>query len=161
MPREDDSSIDGDIVLYRRIPPFGGRVDWTTGEPVPSSQNFSDGNKELSVHLASLCTPEQLLEGHDGFGVVAIPAKVFREECRDSSGNSVVTICRDDVEPQLGHVLVIGKITSGMRARIRAKAQWVHLPARPIDPTQATGGPGVAPPDHTPSGSPHADPPAS
>jgi len=59
MEREDDPNISGDVVLFRRIPPWPDRVTWDeNGQPHFSSFNFKDKDNELSVHLASETTPE-------------------------------------------------------------------------------------------------------
>jgi len=130
MPRQDDPSIDGDMLLYRRVPPFAGRVIWTENGAEATGQNFSDGQDELSVYIATETTPDEVLAGNDGYGVVAIPARVVREACRTADGQPAVIICRDDEEPARGHTLVCGHISPGMRKKLKRAAQWVRLPTR-------------------------------
>src|SRR5262245_24836912 len=122
MDRQDDPSVCGDIVLLRRIPPKGDRVQWDeNGNPTPASQNFKDKDDELSVFIARETTVDAVLAGYDGFGVVQFTA----QEVRDLFGKQVV-ICRDTEDPTPGHVLICGKITNGMAKRLKEKAKWVQ-----------------------------------
>jgi hypothetical protein len=127
MPRQDDPLLSGDLYLLRRIPPWAERVTWTGGEPIPSSQNFKDQHGELSFHLEQETTVEEVLAGHDGFGLVHLTAAQIRQVC----GQAAI-LCRDPPPPS--HVIVCGKLTGGMRNQLRALSQWVRIPAR-LDPT--------------------------
>jgi hypothetical protein len=125
MARQDDPSICGEILLFRRIPPSGGHVQWeANGEPTPASQNFRDKANELSVHMAPETTPDAVLAGHDDFGLVQFTAQDVREVFKES--NAEIIICRDDEDPANGHVLICGKITNGMARRLRGKVRWVE-----------------------------------
>lgn len=125
MTRQDDKTIDGDIVLIRRIPPHGGRVQWgEDGVPEPSSQNFRDQDNELSTFIAAETTPEAVLVGHTGFGLVQFTAGKLRE-CFQDTGVEVV-ICRDEVDAFPGHVIICAKITKGIARKIRDVATWVE-----------------------------------
>jgi hypothetical protein len=121
MDRHDDPSIDGEMVLVRRIPPWGGRVQWdeNSGEPTPSSQNFRDPEKELSTYIVAEATIELVLAGHDGFGLVQFTAG----EARKVLGTDIV-FCRDTSDPIPGHVLICGNITNGMARRFRDIVSW-------------------------------------
>jgi hypothetical protein len=124
MIRHDDTSIAGDLALYRRIPPGANRVTWDEhGNPVPSSFNFKDAEDELSLHIAQETTPDVILAGNPGFGLVYLTARQIRDEC----GHAIL-ICRDDQDPADGHVLVCGKISDGMAKRLSklATKQWVQ-----------------------------------
>lgn len=136
-PRHDDPAIDGNILLYRRIPPWKDNVTWDdAGVPSPASQNFKDPREdELSLHIASETTPDRMLAGHPGFGLVAIRA----DELRAKLGSAFV-ICRDDIDPSDGHVLVCGRITNGMAKGIKKIAHWVpgHEPDRNPPPPPTT-----------------------
>jgi len=129
MDRHDDPTINGDMVLLRRIPPYGDRVQWDdrTGEPTPSSQNFKDRNNELSTFLAAEITADAALAGHDGFGLVQFTAGRVRE----ALGSGII-FCRDTSDPTPGHVIICGKVTDGMARRFRSIASWVpgRWPAR-------------------------------
>jgi hypothetical protein len=142
MNRQDDPALDGDLMLYRRIPPSAERVTWdASGRPIPSSQNFSDSEQELSVHIANETTPEAMLSGHEGFGLVYLMAKDFREIY--TGKNVPLAICRDDKEPENGHVLVCGKPTPKMKKDLRDRAKWVpgRWPARiPPEPSAESAG---------------------
>jgi hypothetical protein len=126
MEREDDPSISGDIILYRRIPPWRDNVTWEENVPRFSSRNFKDGNLELSVSIAAETTPDEMLAGHDGFGLIQLTAQQVRDICGPS-----VKLCRCTEEPAMGHVLICGKIRSAANKLQRA-AKWVdgRWPAR-------------------------------
>jgi hypothetical protein len=129
MPREDDPSLTDDLVVYRRIPPYGGRVEWSeSGEPSFTSQNFSDPRDEWSAHLANESTPEVVLESHDGFGLVQLTLG----DIRAAFANRPLVICRDDEDPANGHILVCGKASPAVRTKLKAVATWVpgKLPNR-------------------------------
>lgn len=125
MPRLDDPNISGEMILYRRIPPWGGRVDWESDGHPPSSQNFRDADEEMSVFIADEVTEGEALEGNEGFGLVSFKAGKVRE----LFGPAII-MCRD--EPPPGHVLICGNITNGMARKLRNAAQWVpnRLPTR-------------------------------
>src|SRR5262249_45274342 len=101
MPRIDDPSISGDILLFRRIPPWPDNVTWDeNGNPTCSSFNFKDDDRELSVHIASETTADEVLAGHEIFGLVHFTAQQVREAC-----GPTIIICRCEEEPAMGHVL--------------------------------------------------------
>lgn len=132
MQREDDPTISGDVVLYRRIPPWPDNVTWDeSGQPSFSSLNFKDKDLELSANMAIEATPDEVLSGHDGFGLIQITAKQVREIC----GNGIL-ICRCPEDPANGHVLVCGKISSGTATKLKRAATWVEgkWPSRPPPP---------------------------
>jgi hypothetical protein len=138
MDREDDPSITGDVILFRRIPPWADRVSWDEAGPVFSSFNFKDKADELSVHIATETTADALLAGHEGFGLVQFTAQQVREAC-----GLGIKLCRCLEEPEMGHVLVCGKISSGAAKRLQRVARWVEgkLPSRnPPDPSGASSG---------------------
>jgi len=134
MPRQDDSTISGDIVLYRRVPPRADRVTWgEDGFPNPSSFNFKDAHDELSLHMAQETSPEAVLAGleHQGFGLVYFTAQQVREICTKPGGPPII-FCRDDIDPTNGHVLLCGKISGAMAKKLSKAARWVEgrWPAR-------------------------------
>lgn len=123
--RRDDPSLSGGLVfLLRRIPPWGGRVEWVDDRPTPASQNFHDQHNELSVHIASETTPDAILQGHDGFGLVQFTAQQVRDAF--SQCNQPVLICRDDEDTANGHVLICGNATPGVRKRLKKCSSWVE-----------------------------------
>jgi hypothetical protein len=135
MDRRDDPTISGDVVLYRRIPPWPDNVTWDQdGQPSFSSLNFKDKNQELSVHLASEATPDDVLRGHEAFGLVQITAQQVRDIC-----GAAIVICRCTEEPAMGHVLVCGKMTGGTVKKLQRAARWVEgrWPARNPPPPSA------------------------
>lgn len=139
MDREDDPSISGDVILFRRIPPWPDRVTWDeNGRPNFSSFNFRDKDNELSVHLASETTADEVLKSHDGFGLVQFTAQQVREACGQE-----IKLCRCSEEPAMGHVLVCGKIGKGAAKMLQRAAKWVEgrWPTRnPPDPSVTLSG---------------------
>jgi hypothetical protein len=139
MDRRDDPTISGDMILYRRIPPWKDNVTWDEmGQPTFSSANFKDRIQELSLHLAAETTPAEMLERHEGFGLIQMTAEQVRTIC-----GSAVIICRCTEEPERGHVLVCGKITGGAARKLKEAARWVERywparnpPAPPTDPLE-------------------------
>jgi hypothetical protein len=128
MDRTDDPTVSGDMVLLRRIPPKGDRVQWDAdGKPTPSSQNFKDKDNELSTYIAAEATEEQVLAGHEGFGLVRITAGKVRELL-----GTTFILCRDTSDPIPGHVLVCGNFTDGIAKKLKKAADWVpgRWPAR-------------------------------
>lgn len=123
MNRQDDPAFDGDIVFLRRIPPHHDRVQWFDGTPFPSSQNFRDPRDELSVFIETETTPATALAGHVGYGIVEITARQIRDAFAEFERE--VVICRDDLNPANGHVLICGRATQGVSRRLRECAQWL------------------------------------
>ncbi len=122
MECEDDPNISGDVVLFRRIPPWPDRVTWdANGQPHFSSCNFKDKENELSVHLASETTPDEVLREHDGFGLVQITAQQVREAC-----GTGIKLCRCREDPAKGHVLICGRISGGAAKKLQRAAKWVE-----------------------------------
>jgi hypothetical protein len=120
MPRENDPSLTDDLRVLRRIPRDADRITWDDrGQPLPSSSNFKDSRQELSLYLESECRLEEVMQGHIGFGVVRLTIRDIRETCGDG-----IVICRDEVDPANGHILVCGRITGGMAKRLQRAATW-------------------------------------
>ena len=138
MPRQDDPALTGDIKVLRRIPPTGDRVEWDAdGTPTPTSQNFRDNRTdELSLYIATETTPERVLHGLCGFGLVELTIREIREVYRNH--NRDLVICRDeDADSGPGHILACGKPSPSMRDKLRTCAKWVdgYWPAKTEDVT--------------------------
>lgn len=116
-----------DLILWRRIPKDKvvrcSDADGIT-KSRPSSDCFSDNLRDgssMSVFDSKLSLGlESILEGHEGFGVVALTVGQVRAEgmtvVRTKDGGS-------------GHCEVVGKKTSGARSRLAKAAVWVIEPA--------------------------------
>lgn len=133
MERQDDPRLSGKVRLWRRIPPWAGRIkqDQQTGELRPSSMNFRDKIHELSVYLAEETTVAEVLRGHEGFGIVEFTAEEVRTLL------SGVILCRDP-QPHPAHVLICGKVTASQSERLAklCASRWVVKPRDvPADPT--------------------------
>lgn len=123
MTRQDDPSLSGDVRLWRRIPPDADRVklDQITQQPRPSSMNFRDKNHELSVYVASETTIDEILAGHQGFGIVELTAAEVRAHV------PAVILCRDP-DPHPAHALVCAKLTRSQSERLARVCRWVVTP---------------------------------
>jgi hypothetical protein len=136
MARQDDPTLAGEIKVLRRIPPTADRVRWDDNNtPIPSSQNFRDNrNDELSMFIASETTPDQILKGVDGYGLVELTLREIREiYAKHTRVLRVLIICRDEgPDDGPGHILVCGKPSPRMNDELRECAKWVpgRLPAR-------------------------------
>jgi hypothetical protein len=125
MPRQHDPALLPSFLVYRRIPPYADRVTWgEDGIPSPSTQNFRDRNDELSVYLAHETTPDRALAGHAGFGLVQFLLQDAVDAFEDAQRPLV--ICRDDDEPDNGHILLCGKATPAISRSIRNASTWVE-----------------------------------
>ena len=142
MPiRADDPSITGDMLLYRRIPPYDGSVGWADETPTFSSKNFADKIHELSFNIAAETTPERVLAGNEGFGIIQVTVEEIRAACTNQlTGKCDIVICRDDENSADGHVLVCGEIRPNMRKRIQKACRWVdgQWPSRELQPERPT-----------------------
>jgi hypothetical protein len=136
MDRADDPSLSGDLLLFRRIPPWPDNVTWSESGPAFSTLNFKDKDSELSVNIAIETTAEEVLAGHDGFGLIQFTAGQVRVACGPD-----IKLCRCAEEPEMGHVLICGKVGGGAAKRLQRVAIWVEgrWPARhppePPDPS--------------------------
>ena len=127
MPRQDDPDLDGDIKVLRRISPKADRVQWDdNGMPIPSSQNFRDNRTdELSMFIANETTPEKVLEGLQGYGLIELTLRDIREVYKKHKRD--LTICRDESDDAgPGHILVCGKPSPRMKDELRDRAKWVE-----------------------------------
>lgn len=131
MPRQHDPSIPVDAPLYRRIPWPGDRVTWDDqGEPAPTKSNFLDKDQELSLYIAAETTPDRVLDGHPGFGLIQITYEQFVAACQEV-GTPDLLICRDEDDPANGHVLICGNVTRGMAKKLQhGPWEWVVKPNR-------------------------------
>ncbi|MBB5110539.1 hypothetical protein FHU28_000378 [Micromonospora echinospora] len=83
---EDDRSIDGSDRCYRRIPPSQAPYNENRGRRWPSSGNLTPSKEdtEVSIYLGSVLDelhllPEDVLEGHEGYGLSCFPAQAARD----------------------------------------------------------------------------------
>ncbi len=117
-PDEDDLTIPGDAVLWRRVPPH-----WYTRHPDGTcevwSAAFSD--HELSADLASIAGSPEITRGaYVDCGVVEIQVAVLRAEGQ--------RVRRDPLPDNEAHVLVLGHKGKSLRRRLRDRARWVIQP---------------------------------
>jgi hypothetical protein len=135
-PHENDPKIDGDVILWRRIPPLTEALkrDEQGDEGPPSSGNFRDRIDQLSVSLKELTTEEAVLKGHPGFGIVAIRAG----DVREILGSDAV-ICPDpnDEKPDPAHKIICFKVTRSQSRKLAGKCKWVREPDVTVNPLSA------------------------
>lgn len=128
-PYEDDQSIADDEQLYRRIPEW--HWDGCPGDSCrPSSAAFYDDpdGQPMSVDIASLSTPESVLEGHDRFALVAFTAQLAR------SSQLIVVPLPLDSNP--AHAVVPGNKTQGVRRTLAKQCTWIVSPDQVVEPPQ-------------------------
>ena len=130
---EDDESISGDTLLYRRVlnqqnPPVR-QIVWDENRNCwrPSSAAFTnhpDGSgmsvgiddtyKELDIE------PTTILNGHPNFSLTAFPTKAVREKNQKT--------IRKPLDGDPAHGEVIGKKTKSVKNAIIANCFWVVEP---------------------------------
>lgn len=118
----DDASIADDAILWRRVPDRHF-VPGPDGRLRPSSAAFDDGGDgdSMSAVLAEAeRNPCPVLQGNDGWGLVAIEVRLIRE-----LGWRVE---RDPVPDEPAHVLVHGDKTKGKMRRVAKECIWVIPP---------------------------------
>lgn len=121
--RQDDPSIQDTDLIWRRIPPWDFFLDENLGRTRPSSAAFDDdpGGQPMSVVIVGeATTPENVLAGHPGFALAAIPVSEVR-----ACGLGVV---RDPLPSEPAHALMIGRKTKSIRSRLARAATWVVPP---------------------------------
>ena len=128
MPPDDDLTISDDDRLFRRVPP--NLIVWNdnAGAPEVSSAAFFDSSDGtgMSVSVESVLRDEGLTErdvlrGYDGFVLVAIAARLVREQ------GQVIVKKPTDSDP--AHAEVIGRKTRGTRRTFKRNALWIVAPS--------------------------------
>ena len=125
----DDGKIGDNELLYRRV--RSDQIEPTRdGKGIrPSSAVLKSSGGPLSVHVASLITPEELLKQYGSFHIAAISAKVARsEKCRlrheaDESG-----------DPAHAHIYgdsPDGSLKAGQASKIAHQTQIILNPKLP------------------------------
>jgi hypothetical protein len=133
QPRSDDLSIGNEEKLWRRIAPSLVHKE-SESEFRPNSGAFLDRNtNEVSVHIASLTTPERALKDYPEHSLVEIPAGLPR-----SLGYAIV---RDPTEKDPSHALIcppLGRTGNPIKSdsrKMAKEAKWIVLkPPASISP---------------------------
>lgn len=115
---EDDPAIVGDLRLLRRVPQ--GRVH--NGKIEDS--NFDEREEGHGLSVTVWLSPQDLedvLLGHEDFGVVCVKASILRAEG--------AIIVRVPLEGNPNHCEVFPRLAKPARRRIREQAPWVFYPA--------------------------------
>lgn len=120
----DDVTIGDDERLLHRIRPNDIVVDPETNQFRPSSGVFRSKSNIISVDIASLTTPERVLENYPTCRLVEIEVGTVR-----SLGCRVV---RDPLPDNPSHALVYGSGTDGRMTKSQARevvnqCRWVHI----------------------------------
>ncbi|MBM2847028.1 MAG: hypothetical protein HW407_2340 [Bacteroidetes bacterium] len=127
MPEwRDDLTISNQERLWRRVPandPDHVKKAPITGEPRLSSAAFKSRTVLISVAIASLTTPEDLLVGYPEHSIVEVTARVVRE--------AGCIIVRDPKPGDTAHAHIIGTkredghLTPSEVGNIANQATWV------------------------------------
>ena len=120
--RHDDNSIPDAEDLYRRLARDWIVPDRVMGGVKISSGAFKDRDKEISVHLSSMITPEDSL-AYGGEGIVALAA-VTAGDAR-SLEQAVV---RDTQPGDPAHALICGRQPKAIQKKLAELARWVREP---------------------------------
>ncbi|WP_146763082.1 hypothetical protein [Micromonospora noduli] len=148
---QDDDTISDDSLLYRRITP--GFINWSKVQPdeqpkIPS-QGFQDYPEDkardehglpgacMSVDLGYILdehglTPEHLLEGYSGYGLVVLNVGQLRQLKGPNGQDWTQGVMRDPRPGAPWHAVAFaraGKKTGGMKNAISGIARWVVIPA--------------------------------
>ena len=136
-PYENDPKIDGDVILWRRIPPLAEplkRDEKGNLEP-PSSGRFRDKIDQLSVFVKELTSENEALKGHPGFGLVEIRAGDVRVIL---GAGAVICPDPDDDPPDPAHKIICFKVTKSQSRMLAGKCKWLREPDVIADRIQVT-----------------------
>lgn len=127
MPSDDDLTISNEDRLFRRVP--RNWIVWDDNEGVASvsSAAFSDSSdgSGMSVSIESVMdekglSVEDILRDYEGFGMVAIAARLAREK-----GQSII---RKPTVKDPAHGEVIGKKRGSVKKAFKRGAEWIVCP---------------------------------
>lgn len=125
MPEpQDDVSIRDEERLLRRIRPGDIYFDTVSNQFRPQSNCFRSTTDIISVHIASLTSPEAVLSEYPAFSLIEITAGELRSfHC---------ILVRDPLENDVAHALVFGEAPGGRMSKGQAKTivkhcRWVCL----------------------------------
>jgi hypothetical protein len=120
---QDDTTIQDEDDLWRRIPPNWIVPDENRGGWRPASQAFNDhpDGSPMSVKLAKEERIEDVMASHSGFFLVAISAGLARQ-CEQK-------VARDPLPDNSAPAVVVGKKKGSVRAKFAKEARWVVAPS--------------------------------
>ena len=134
MP-DDDTSIVGDTILWRRIPQDQCIDDKMRGRR-PTSKAFQNATPErhaevmgpfgythdpgMSVDIASETTEENFIKNNPVEGIVEFPVSLIRDLNQG--------IIRTPIPDDPAHCEVMGKKTQGVQKRLYRECVWVKEP---------------------------------
>jgi hypothetical protein len=129
--REDDPSIDGGTLLYRRVPPA-----WVVPDKNRNCQKLASAafeGDEMSVVVGDTLAeihkaPESILDDYPSFSLVSFSTDLAR------SADLAQIVCRDPEDDGPAHGLVVGKKTEGRKRRLARGSAWVVAPAGACEP---------------------------
>lgn len=123
----DDKTIADSDPIWRRIPPWHFVFDENKGMMRPSSAAFEDhpNGSAMSVVLGKLVseagrTPETVVEGHDGYGLVSFQAGAARKNGQ--------RIAKKWLKEEPAHAEVFGAKTKGVRKALAKASKWIIAP---------------------------------
>lgn len=115
-------------LLLRRIFPHPNYYDGSEGRPTRQVFDKKKG-EHLSAAFSDLTNPEELLVGHDGFGLCEITVEALIAEGLD------VTYEPSEEEGD-AHVAIRGALTGGVRHRLSRQSRCVIAPTIQSGPTK-------------------------
>lgn len=105
--------------LYRRIYPHPNY--YAHGKVTSQAFDRRRGDDHLSMALASLTTPEELLIGHDGYGVLEI-------DVADLTAERLEVRFDPSEEEGPAHVQIRGELPRSVRKKLASQAHVVIAP---------------------------------
>ncbi|MCH9049906.1 MAG: hypothetical protein IIA72_02305 [Proteobacteria bacterium] len=119
---EDDETISLETRVLRRIPP--GRVVKNNTNLRPQSDNFSNHPTGTGTSVSIFVEgsdPLDLLEGHEGFGLVSLTV----QDIRDAG----LGIIRNPTPDDPNHAHIQGEKNRRVKRRLAKAADWIAAPA--------------------------------
>jgi hypothetical protein len=113
----DDPEIAGERWLLRRVPKI------LVHDGVPESSNFREDEEGHGLSVTLWDSAQDLFDiqrDHDDFGVIAVPASVFRD--------AEAVIVRSPLEGNENHCEIFPRLTSGQQRRCKKAVRWVYYP---------------------------------
>ena len=121
---EDDQTISLETRILRRIPP--GKIVKKDPNQRPQSDNFSNHPTGTGTSVSILVEgsdPLDVLEGHEGFGLVSLTVQDIRD-----AGLGIV---RHPTSDDPNHAHIQGEKNRHVKRRLAKAAVWIVLPADP------------------------------
>lgn len=117
---EDDASISSEVEVLRRVPPGEFKANG-----IPNSNNFdldADGNgTSVVLWLNSESDLQIVREGHEEYGVVALPVGAWR--------GYGLKVARNELPGNPNHCEIWGTRSTSAKRKLAKLARWICYPA--------------------------------